>query len=464
MPVQLAPTAQLLVEGGDERILPDPRTGRNAYGCSVLPEPALLSFGSSTASTLSVGGYAAADALRARLQQSLAHQPLDMLYRQETARIGEELRHLLQLEPSLALHLAASGTDVHRLAARHVVAQGDALTPLCVIGVDTTETGRRVPEALASVATRQVTIALRAADGQPRTAAEIDADFAEAVTQARHAGQRVLLILTDVSKSGLIAPSPACALRLAQQHSRVPDAFHVLVDACQLRLAAATLRAYLAQGWMVALTGSKFMAGPMFSAALLLPQRRSECMLTCNEPAAVNLGLLLRWEAALVEMRAFCALNDARVSALLDALADCVRQRLANTPRLQALPTSPLERTGLPLAQARPALWDTRQTIFPFLLRHADGRCLNRAQTEAVYRHLQASPATPRCQLGQPVACGECEGQPLSALRLCASAAWVVEAAQNDAALQAALAKVGQALERVIATIDEVIRGTDGTG
>lgn len=462
MRVELPSTTQLLVEGGDERIIPDPRTGRNAYGCSVLPEPALLSFGSSTASTISAGGYAAADALRARLQYSLVHQPVEALYLQETARICQELRHLLQLESSVALHLAASGTDVHRLAARHVMEQGRASMPLCVIGVAVTETGRRIPEALASAVSRQVTIALRAVDGQPRPTDEIDADFAEAVAQARHAGQRVLLILTDVSKSGMIAPSPACVMRLAQQYGSgsVPEVFHVLVDACQFRLTPATLRVYLEQGCMVALTGSKFMAGPMFSAALLLPQRQSRRVLTCNEPAVANLGLLLRWEAALDELRAFCALSDARVSAVLDALTDCVRQRLADDPRLLALPTPTIERAGLPLAKDVPPLWDTRQTIFPFLLRHADGRCLDSAQTEAVYRHLQESQDTPRCQLGQPVACGERDGHPLSALRLCASAAWVVDAAQGETFLQAALARAGQALDRATETIDETCRDT----
>jgi hypothetical protein len=446
----LAATAQLLVDGGDERIVPDPRTGRNAYGCTVLPEAGLLSFGSSTASTLSLRGYAAAERLRSRLQSLLPQMSLVQIHSQEAARIGQELCALLQLEQATSIALAASGTDVHRRAVEWVAEQSPG-APLCVVGIAATETGRRIPAVLAPLVARQVTIPLRRADGTPRAAHEVDADFAQAVEQARRAGQRVLLILTDVSKTGLLAPTPACARHLAEQHAGALD---VLVDACQLRLASATVRAYLALGFMVALTGSKFMAGPMFSAALLLPPAHRERLLTFNEPPTANMGLLLRWEAALGEMRAFCALPDSRVSAVLDALADQVQQRLAHDAALQALPTPRLERAGLPLepAAAAASAWDVRPTIFPFLLRAAEGRWLNALQTETVYRRLLEGhgSSAPPCQLGQAVSCGTRDGQPQAALRLCASAAWVVEAAPSAQTLQAALARAEQALDRAV--------------
>ncbi len=38
-----------------------------------------------------------------------------------------------------------------------------------------------------------------------------------------------------------------------------------------------------------------------------------------------------------------------------------------------------------------------------------------------------------RGQLGQPVMCGERDGEPVSALRICASARMMVEASQGDA-------------------------------
>jgi len=67
------------------------------------------------------------------------------------------------------------------------------------------------------------------------------------------AGRRVLLIVTDVSKTGLIIPSLAapwpCVGAIAHQ-------IDILIDACQFRLSPKTLRAYLQRGLLVAMTGS----------------------------------------------------------------------------------------------------------------------------------------------------------------------------------------------------------------
>src|SRR5205085_1782822 len=94
--------------------------------------------------------------------------------------------------------------------------------------------------------------------------------------------------------------------------------------------------------------------------------------------------------------------------------------------------------------------WDEIRTIFPFLLRSGGdagkARYLDRTASETIHRLLAvdataalrpAAVARPiaamRCQVGQPVACGSRDGQPVSALRLCASARLVVEAAAQGA-------------------------------
>ena len=51
-PVFLASTQALLCEGGDQRIVRNQLTGLNAYGCAPRPDPDLIAFGSSTASTI----------------------------------------------------------------------------------------------------------------------------------------------------------------------------------------------------------------------------------------------------------------------------------------------------------------------------------------------------------------------------------------------------------------------------
>jgi len=128
--------------------------------------------------------------------------------------------------------------------------------------------------------------------------------------------------------------------------------------------------------------------------------------------------------------------------------------RLAADPCLEALPVPALNRLSLQTA----ASWDREQSIFPFILRHPDsGRALNREQTLDI--HLALSVSTDdyslRCQLGQPVPCGEREGTPVSALRLSLSADQVNAALStpNGAAMivdqsRQALDKVGYLVRR----------------
>jgi hypothetical protein len=300
------------------------------------------------------------------------------------------------------------------------------------------------------------TVPVRTADGSLRPMAEVDAEIESLAVRAAESGQRVLLILIDVSKTGLIAPSPACvaALRL-----RLPTALDVMVDACQFRIAPATLRAYLQHGFMVALTGSKFVTGPAFSGALLIPSALTARLCQRSLPRAMaaystradwprgwaasehldeveNFGLLLRWEAALAELRAFRSLPEPQVAGFVRAFALAVQNRLNDDPAFEALATPPIDR--------RPLLdtvgWDNVPTIFPFLLhRPGTGQTrvpLNRDQTQAIYRLLQSdidgirgsSGAGLRCQLGQPVNCGTRNGTEVSAVRLCLSGRLIVEA------------------------------------
>src|SRR5207249_7285230 len=73
-------------------------------------------------------------------------------------------------------------------------------------------------------------VALRSEAGAPRPIADIDLDCAEACARALRAGGRALLVLLDVSKTGLRAPSPDCA---ADLKGRYGERLTVLVDACQ---------------------------------------------------------------------------------------------------------------------------------------------------------------------------------------------------------------------------------------
>jgi hypothetical protein len=465
-PLDLPPTAALIVSGGDARIACDPLRGVNAYGCAPHPDPAILAFGSSTASTISPAAYAAADGLRRRLLRAgRAGVSPAVIYAAELARQRAELLALNGLSAGFGVDVvfAASGTDLHRIAAWLA---GTDRRPLTVIMVDPAETGSGVAAALSGrdrtrPGTRRrqppargrelVTIPIRTADGRPRPPAAVDDEVAGRVAAAVRAGRRVLLNPVDVSKTGLVAPSLACVLGLM---SRFPDAIEVTVDACQLRLAPATLRAYLARGVSVALTGSKFVGGPAFCGALLLPARVARRIARLPQAFATapkaewpagwatqaglaegaNFGLLLRFEAALAEMRAFAALAEPEVTGFFTGFAGAVGTRLASDPAFELLAVPAPDRW--PLAGC--GGWDAVTTIFPFLLRAGPGgRLLTAAETAQVHALLatdlsdRLSPpelSARRCEVGQPVACGTRRGVPVAALRLCTSMRLAVEA------------------------------------
>jgi hypothetical protein len=205
---------------------------------------------------------------------------------------------------------------------------------------------------------------------------------------------------------------------------------------------------------MVAITGSKFITGPAFSAALLVPEGAADRMQAAPPlralsglclrgelpedwrgapelKAGANFGLVLRWEAALEEMRRFTALPQAAVTRFFGEFAAAVGERLAEDEAFESVAIRPLERTGLGAAPS----WDRIQTIFPFFLKR-DGRPMVPVETLALQRLMAVDlgqwagweTAGRRIQLGQPVYCGMRAGTELSAVRLCLSARLAVEA------------------------------------
>ncbi|MDR3509498.1 MAG: hypothetical protein P4L64_16535 [Caulobacteraceae bacterium] len=487
-------TRQLLVEGGDARLALDPITGKNRYGCPPCPDPAMADFASSTGSVISERGFAAADALRARLFAADPRGPAADVYAQELQRVRERLIALCGLEALGAVDIvfAASGTDLHLLISELV---GDTpAAPLTCIDVEPEETGSGVPAALAgkhfgghaplgapvvqgaligAAAPGFVAVRCRAADGSLRPTAEIELELDTVADQAIRAGGRVMLAVSDVSKTGLISPSLKTVMAFKR---RFGAAAEVVIDACQFRLTPESLRAYLAQGFMVAVTGSKFLTGPSFSSALFVPPAAAERLrdrlvspglraysaraewprgwvAAAALPDAVNPGLLLRWEAALAELEAFQALPRADLDAFAARFAKAVREHIAAEPMFEFLEVRPLDRAAI----GGGAGWDLIPTIFPFLLRHApggEGGYLSLAATQDVYRGLCADPFPPqadaiRGRLGQPVMCGERGGRPISALRLCNSARLMVEAVEGgEAGAKAVIARALAVLDR----------------
>jgi hypothetical protein len=479
-------TEQLLTSGGDARIVPNSTNRQNKYGCPATPEPEVLAFGSSTASTISPKSFDAANRLHSRLNRAAHTEIPSTTYARELARIRSELLDLCGLSDLLGLEVifAASGTDIHLIAGQ--LAGDVTSSDLMIVMIDPAETGSGVPAALGGhhfsdcaalggkvrpdaaifgAAVAEVfTVACRGDDGSLRTAHAVDAEVEALVVDAIAAGRRVLLNLVDVSKTGIIAPSVGCAMELRK---RFPVAVEVLVDACQFRLAPSTLRAYLENGFWVAITGSKFVGGPAFSGVLLLPSAAARTLRThILSPAlgaysaradwpqgwmgrhsltdTANYGLLLRWEAAIAELRSFRTLSEVAIADFLEIFAEAIHRRLTADSSFRPLPVPKLDRHAVTNCSS----WDLIPTIFPFILcrpTNSERRLapLNREETARVHKLLACndvgmsgtylSPTTGpiisrRCQLGQPVRCGTFQNVPVSALRLCASVRLIVDA------------------------------------
>ncbi len=477
----IGPTEWLMEQGGDARLATDPFTGLNGYGCSHRPRPWAVTFASSTASSSSERGYLGAEAARRRMIQTSFRQPAVQAVTGEAERVRQALAMHFALPPQTAVVLAASGTDSELIALALAAAADDR--PVTNILLAPEETGSGVPLAARgrhfaidtargaavpkgdTVAgfrddTSLCAIAVRQADGGVRPPAAVDAECVAAVEAAIAAGRRPVLHILDVSKTGLRAPSLACAGALAHRHGAAMD---VIVDACQTRLNPGTVRDYIERGWIVQITGSKFFTGPPFSGALLAPPAVAARLAARTLPEGLalycgradwptgqpgldrlspagNHGLVMRWQAALAEMQAFADVTGTRRRAVLHRFVGHVERCIAQTPGLIAV-------NHRPAAHDAPD-WDTADTIRSFAILDplADGgersttgraaRYLDLTASRKVYVWLNAdlSPALAglvapadervlrqRCHIGQPVAVAV-GGHPAAALRVSAGA------------------------------------------
>ena len=484
----LGPAEWLMAQGGDQRLAVDPRTGLNHYGCSHRPRPWAITFASSTASSLSERGFGGAETSRRRIAAGAIAGRADAVLAMEAQAVRDGIAAhygLLAIPsaPAGEVVLAASGTDCELL----VLALAERCGAVSTILTAPEETGTGVPLAAGGrhfandtsgrqqvdkgtvIAgfrgdTRVVALAIRHADGTSRATSEIEADCTALVASEIRSGHRVLLHLLDLSKTGLLAPSLACLERLQAAHG---DQLDIVVDACQARLDQRRVRDYLSRGWMVMITGSKFFTGPPFCGAVLLPPPIAARLAdggslpaglaaygsradwpawtaaASDLPQGVNLGMLLRWQAALAEMQAFGAVPSGQVRKRLAFFLAGVREAIGINPDLALIEVPAPERAPLPVTRGgRPEpSWDQLQTILSFLVLEPSARDtpLSLERARQLYRWLNAdvshalpATATPGertlarllCHIGQPapVAHQALAGQAAGALRISAGA------------------------------------------
>ncbi len=424
--------AMTLASGGDERIALS-ADGRNPYGAPIRPATDEIWFASSTASAISRRGWAAAgDALPLAFSATGA----------ENWFAGLRQRILLALAPIGAdLVFCASGTQAEYVALFCAQALDGAKPKRCLnLLVGPGETGRgatyaaggrhflnsapfglsrqgQIVEGWSAESVFLATMSIRDESGSPRQEEDIDAIgecFARNVVAQ---GARALLHVLDCSKTGLAGFSRDLAKRLRDEF---PENISVVVDACQMRCSPETIHADLANGFMVMISGSKFLGGPAFSGALLLPPDMMRALakrpqICWPEGLAVhtayfdwppylrekiagpfgaraNQGLGLRWEAALAEYEFFRAQKPEVFERAVALFGEEAERNLARTPGLSRDSAS-----GSP-------------TILPIFSKSESGAPL---PADPIHGALRKK----RMHLGQKVAVGNAE-----VLRLCFAA------------------------------------------
>ncbi len=470
----------MLTAGGDDRLHVGSESGRNTYGIGVAPAEDEIWFSSSTASGISDHAYRAAELMQMKLVAGAARQGGAAGDISDFVR--ERIAGILGIN-SDGIVLCPSGTEAELTAIAAMDRCHDL--PITSIVVAPSETGRGVMKAAAGCHFRDQsslggavdsgrrlaglehaditieTVDIRESDGAMRDPATVDREVAAIAERALARGRCVLLHVLDVSKTGLPGVSRAAASDI---RALAPDRVQVVVDACQLRAPMQQTRADLARGFLVMITGSKFAGGPPFSGALILTDEMAERLRSaprapqglCDYSAghdwpkglrssfagdlqSFNIGLALRWRAALAELERLMAVEPGRQQAIIDRFEALVQDRARHAP------------FASPLCDSQPAT-DHARTIVPLVALASDGSDLCPTATKAVHRLLRAplqgalnDPSDRVVHVGQPVTIG---GR--SILRVCASAAHIAdisEAMDQGASLEAAFDPIDRNLD-----------------
>ncbi|MFZ1989941.1 MAG: hypothetical protein WAW96_09240 [Alphaproteobacteria bacterium] len=495
----MAPLEQLLVSGSDTRLILDPKTQLNIYGCAPHPRDAVISFASTTASSISWRAHAAAQGARARFIEASLRGNEQQVFDQTLADLRARLKRAFALDdPEVEIVLAPSGTDAQLLAL--FIARATLGAPLTSIVVAAEETGSGTShtalgqhfnsqaangspvvkgaaiEGLADGVAR-VDITVRNRDGSARSLDEIDSNVMTAIGIAHAHGRKIVLFAMDQSKSGLGGPSNDC-LRYIRQHWS--DNVQIVIDACQGRISPREINEHLADGRLVLMTGSKFFAGPPFSGAVFVPSVLADKLEHVHEvpaglcdysgssewperwagiraqlPGTMNRGLWLRWEAALAEIEAYHSVPEAFRTLALNRFADAMPSLFAQFPSCRLVD---LGVRGVEIRTIYPFLMANKTDILPYDKTREVYAALNRdlsAELPGDVSNKDRQIASTLCHIGQPFLTRDQRGRETGALRISADARLVSEAWKAGSE-RAAIEYVDSGIDEIRAVFEKI--------
>jgi selenocysteine lyase/cysteine desulfurase len=356
--IDLAFLARMITAGGDRRIWVPAGSDVNIYGASPFPRE-MLGLSASTANDISIGAFAHLQRVVAQWEPGHALDGAAYAAALETLRA--RIRKAYALHESVNIVFAPSGTDLEYVALHLARARSAQPVTNILLGADEVGSGcilsaqgryfasetalvERLDRgtAVAGLADTIITdIPVRHSDGRAKSSSEIGKTIAQAAHAAHTEHRHPLAHIVHGSKTALILPAIDTVDALHQQFGKT---LSLVVDACQARISATSLNAYLERDAIVLMTGSKFMGGPPFSGFALIPPnaatdkplpaglahifRRGEWphhWAGCDAlPNDANPGLLLRLEAALFELDRFTTLAPASRKRVIAGFAKAV--------------------------------------------------------------------------------------------------------------------------------------------
>jgi len=291
-----APLEKILISHGDTRLVLDSKK-LNKYGVPPNPRPQAIHFSSSTASPISEYGFKFCEILRRSFVNEIARDAdLEaILYSRLGQMICCEILKLAHLDKSQAdVVVVPSGTDAEKIAVGLALANMKG-SPVTNVIIGSEESGSFVREAAQGnyydnvVAGKEiykkgekiwinsdiklVEVPIRTLDGAPLEINILMKKIRDIVEEEISADRHVMVHILQTSKTGLSGPT---AKDFSDALGELIFKIDVVVDACQMRADFKELGDLIRRGWLVQISGSKFLTGPPFSGAILVPTAYSQ--------------------------------------------------------------------------------------------------------------------------------------------------------------------------------------------
>ena len=339
---------EYLADNGDDRLLIEEDRGTNKYGCRVTPYKH-LSYSSSTASSINICTFSYVKKYFINNKHELDN---NQWVKKEYQKIRDSLRVYIGLEDNVDIALGGSGTDLELLplvligsnkkiiniviapeevggGIKHI-AQAKHFSEQLVNGskVNIGDTIR----GFESYKIQYTPFSIRTNSGKFIENKVIENNILKTIKK-HYDSSKIILHVVYKSKTGIVSPSESFVNYIYKHYPNIL----LVIDACQYRMSQETIKNFIDLNAIVLLTGSKFFGAPPFCAAMLVPFKlrnrfvidreipkgltdyfsRSELPYRWQSfnkvlPEIANIGLLLRWNAAIYEMKNFALINRNR--------------------------------------------------------------------------------------------------------------------------------------------------------